>query len=537
MEALLHQLTGNPVAALFVIIALGSALGGLKVSGISLGSSGVLFVALLFGYLGVGLPVDLQELGIILFVYAVGLQAGPRFFNQFRQRGLVFAKIGLVVVGAGALMTWIVSLLFRMDPALAVGMYAGALTSTPGLAAAMDAARSPLVTVGYGVAYPFGVIGVVLFVQLLPRLVKVNLNAEEQRLKSMEQDTEKLQRRQFRVSNPACIGRTLAELNVHRLSAVNITRISREQRVLPARRDVVLQDGDILVAVGRRDELDKLPVLFGEEVQGEEVFNTTDVVARDVIVSNEAMVGHSLAELQLPAAYGVVISRVFREELDFTPTGDYVLELGDTLRLTGSRQDCERFVEAVGQQEKRIYETSMTALSLGIVLGVLLAYHEFSLPGGATFRLGLAGGPLLVSLVLAHFGRVGRLNIRIPRGAKYVLQQLGLVLFLAGAGTAAGNGLGPILSQSGLTLLVAGALITLISAAVGLAASWWWFRLDFLSVLGAISGAMTSTPALGAVSDLTSRPEPVLAYTGVYPVALIMITVISQFLYFLIWSP
>ncbi len=533
MEALLQSLGAHPVAALFVVVALGSMLGSLRIAGLSLGASGVLFVGLAFGRLGLRLPADLQELGIILFVYAVGLQAGPRFFNQFRRRGLVFAKIGLWVVGAGAAMTWIATRLLDLDPGLAVGMYAGALTSTPGLAAATDAARSPLVTLGYGIAYPFGVVGVVLFVQLLPRLLRIDLNREEQRLKSVEADTEKLQRRQYRLSNPACIGRTLADLQVHRLSEVNITRISREGRVIPALRDVTLQAGDVLVAVGRRAELDKLPLLFGEEVQGDEIFNTTDVVARDVVVSNADMVGRSLARLQLPATFGVVVSRVFREELDFAPTGDYVLELGDTLRVAGSRSDCERFVEAVGQQEKRIHETSIAALSLGIVLGVVLAYREFTLPGGAVFRLGLAGGPLLVSLVLAHYGRIGSLNVRTPRGAKYILQQLGLVLFLAGAGTSAGAGLSAVLSSSGWALLLAGAVITLASSALGLAVSWWWYRLDLLTVLGAVSGAMTATPALGAASAMTSRPEPVLAYTGVYPVALIAITVVCQLLYFL----
>jgi putative transport protein len=533
VETLLKSLAVHPVAALFVVVALGSALGSLRIAGLSLGASGVLFVGLAFGHFGLSLPPDLQELGIILFVYAIGLQAGPRFFNQFRRRGLVFAKIGLWVVGAGAVMTWAAARLLHLDPAMAVGMYAGALTSTPGLAAATDAARSPLVTLGYGVAYPFGVVGVVLFIQVLPRLLRINLATEEQRLKAVEADTEKLQRRQFRLSNPACIGRTLADLQLHRLSEVNVTRIYRQQRVLPARGDLMLQAGDILVAVGRREELDKLPVLFGEEVQGEEVFNTTDVVARDVVVSNADMVGRSLSQLQLPATYGVVVSRVFREELDFAPTGDYVLELGDSLRLTGSRPDCERFVQAVGQQEKRIHETSITALSWGIVLGVVLAYREFSLPGGAVFRLGLAGGPLLVSLVLAHYGRIGHLNIRTPRGAKYILQQLGLVLFLAGAGTTAGAGLGEVLSESGLTLLLAGAVITLASSAAGFAVSWWLYRLDLLTVLGAVSGAMTSTPALGAASTQTDRPEPVLAYTGVYPVALITITVVCQFLYFL----
>jgi len=531
---MIDQFISHPVALLFVIIALGSALGNLRVARISLGSSGVLFVGLLFGHLGVTLPSTLQELGIILFVYAIGLQAGPRFFNQFRQRGIIFAKIGVIVVGGGALITWATTVIMGLDPALAVGMYAGALTSTPGLAAAMDAAGDPRVSVGFGVAYPFGVIGVVLLVQLLPRILGVNIAAEEKRLSHAESASRKLQRRQFRVNNPACIGKSLADLQLHRFSEVNITRLSRAGQVSPVRQNESLQQNDVVVAVGRPDELQKLEILFGEEIEDDEIFETTDVVSRDAMVSSDSMVGKSLKDLEVVKSYGVVISRVFREELDFIPTGSYTLELGDLIRVVGTRNDCERFVQAVGEKEKRIYETSIPALSIGIFLGVLLAYKEFSLPGGATFRLGLAGGPLFVSLVLAHFGRIGRLNIRTPRPAKYILQQLGLVLFLAGAGTAAGGSIGQVIAESGFSLLLAGLLVTLLSALLGFLVSRYVFKQDFLTVLGSICGAMTSTPALGAIGELSSRSEPVLAYTGVYPVALIVITVVCQFLYFVI---
>lgn len=531
---LINELVTHPISALFLVIALGTGLGNLRLANLSLGTSGVLFVGLLFGHFGLVIPKVIEDLGIILFVYAIGLQAGPRFFNQFRQRGVLFAKIGITVICVGAAATWLLTRLMHIDPALAIGMFAGAMTSTPGLAAATDAARNPTVGLGFGLAYPFGVIGVVLFVQLLPRLLRIDLAGEATRLKQAASSNKPLQRRQFRVSNPACFGRTLAQLQLHQISEVNITRISRENQVMPASPDSALEANDVVLAVGRPDELEKLTLLFGEEMFGEDIFATTDVVARDVMVSNDQMVGKTLAELQILKRYGIVISRVFREELDFVPTGSYRIELGDTMRLTGSRQDCDKFVAEAGQQEKRIHETSITALSIGILLGILLAYKEFSLPWGGSFRLGLAGGPLLVSLVLAHFGRIGRLNIRTPRGAKYVLQQLGLVLFLAGAGTAAGGSIGGVLSNSGAAILLAGALVTVVSALSGFVTAYWVYRLDFLTVLGAISGAMTSTPALGAISDLSDRNEPILAYTAVYPVALIFITVISQVLYFLL---
>jgi len=531
---MLQQIITHPVAVLFLIVALGSALGSLKVASISLGASGVLFVALLFGHIGFKLQEDIQQLGIILFVYAVGLQAGPRFFNQFKARGILFAKIGITVVASGAAITWIVSRLFDLNSSLAVGMFAGAMTSTPGLAAAMDAARDPTVSVGYGVAYPFGVVGIVLFVQLLPRLLGVNLDQEEEKLGKEQPKGKQVSRRQFIVSNPACFEKSLIELRFHQFIEVNISRIRRGDQVMPARPETCLQHGDIVLAVGKEEELEKLRIIFGEETQGEDLLKTQEVIARDVFVSNKDMTGKTLGELGIVENYGVVITRAFREEMEFVPTGKFVLEIGDSIRVTGSQENCDRFVAAAGQQEKRVYETSILALSLGISAGVFLGFKEFELPGGASFRLGLAGGPLLVSLVLAHYGRIGRLNIRIPRGAKYIMSQLGLVLFLAGAGTAAGNSFAAVVADSGVRLLAAGALITLGSAFIGFIVSRYLLRLDFLSVLGTVSGAMTSTPALGAITEISDSRQPLLAYSAVYPVALIFITVICQFLYFLL---
>jgi putative transport protein len=531
---MLTQVIDNPIAALFLIVALGTFIGQFRVSSISLGSSGVLFAGLLFGHLGVELPRTIESLGIILFVYAVGLQAGPRFFNQFRQRGVMFAMVAMVVVGVGAATTWSVTRLLEIDPVLAIGMYAGAMTSTPGLAAATDVASDPRVGVGYGVAYPLGVIAVVLFVQLLPRILKIDLRKEEKRLAEQEPKAKKLERRQFRISNPACVGKTLAELQIQQISEINITRISRDDKVYPARRHSTLELGDVILAVGRAEELDKLVILFGEEIHGEAILESTDVVARDAVVSTDEMAGKALSELQLPKNWGVVVSRVFREDLNFVPTADYVLDVGDLIRVTGSREEVERFVATVGQQEKRIHETNIPSLALGIFLGVLLAYKEFSLPGGISFRLGLAGGPLLVSLVLAHFGRIGRFNIRTPRGAKYIMQQLGLVLFLASAGTAAGSALGSVIRESGASLLLAGFLVTTVAALSGLLFAHFYLRQDLLTVLGSISGAMTSTPALGALGELSDRSEPIFAYSGVYPVALILITALCQLLYYLL---
>ena len=288
------------------------------------------------------------------------------------------------------------------------------------------------------------------------------------------------------------------------------------------------------MAVGTTSELDKLQLLVGEEASEESMMDSGGVVARDVMVSNRDITGRTLRALRLNSVHKVVASRVFRENLTFTPDADFIVEVGDMLRVIGDKDDVETFVTMAGQQEKRVHETNIAVLALGISLGVLLAYYEFTLPGGIHFRLGLAGGPLFVSLILAHFGRIGRLNVRTPRGAKHFMQQLGLVLFLAGAGVSAGGSLTRVVQESGLQILAAAMAITLISCLSGLLAARFLFKQNFLAVLGAITGAMTSTPALGVISDLTDRSEPFLAYSAVYPVALILMTISCQVLVYLL---
>lgn len=523
----------HPVGVFFLIVAIGSGLGKIRFANISLGTSGVLFVGLLFGHYGYELPVSFQNLGIILFVYAVGLEAGPRFFNQFRSSGLTFAKIGIVVVFSGAAVTWVLTTFLGLDPALGVGMFAGALTSTPGLAAAMDAAGNPAVGVGYGLAYPFGVIGVVLFIQVIPRILRINLSSEEKQAHEEENRLTRITRRQFRVTNPACIGKSLADLRIRGLCKVTITRLKKKNIVIPAAKNCKLELSDVIMAVGTKSELGKLKLIVGEEASEEAMMDSGGVVARDVMISNREITGRTLRALRLNSSHKVVVSRVFRENLTFTPDADFIVEVGDMLRVIGDSEDVEKFVTIAGQQEKRVHETNIAVLALGISLGVLLAYYEFVLPGGIHFRLGLAGGPLFVSLILAHFGRIGRLNIRTPRGAKHFMQQLGLALFLAGAGVSAGGSLTGVVQESGVQILAAAMAITLFSCLAGLLAARFLFKQNFLAVLGAITGAMTSTPALGVISDLTDRSEPFLAYSAVYPVALILMTICCQVLVYL----
>ncbi len=529
---MLQDLLHNPVCVLFLIIAIGYLIGAIKVLGFSLGSSAVLFVALAFGHFGQTVPKVLADLGVILFVYSVGLQAGPRFFKTFRDRGVMFAQIGLIVILTAATLAWAAARWLDLPPPLAMGVFAGALTSTPGLAAAVDTLNDTSVSVGYGIAYPFGVVGVVLFVQIIPRLLKNGQAGEsESSAASPAKPKRRLRSKQYRVENPQCDGKTLAELDFHSMTSANISRVWHQGAVTPALRDSTLHVGDVVLAVGAAKELAKLVFLLGPEVDLEGIFKETEnVIARDVFVTEGDVAGKTIGELQINERFGVVITRVWREDFDMVPTGKFRLEIGDLLRCVGRPEDCEVFEKSVGQHEIRIHETTILPFSLGVVLGVIVGMTPIPLPGGITARLGLAGGPLLVGLLLGYFRGLWGLRLRTPYAVRYLLRELGVVFFLAGAGTNAGEQFLGVLQEQGGTLVLTGAVVTLVPMVLAFFFTRYVYKLDTGSALGTVCGSMTSTPGLGAVCANMDAEEPTLAYATVYPVALIAVTVAAQVL-------
>ncbi|MDD5556720.1 MAG: TrkA C-terminal domain-containing protein [bacterium] len=524
----MNGLFAQPVSSLLAVMGLGYLLGRVRIRTISLGPSAILFVALLLGAFGFTVPKIIGDLGVVLFVYAVGLQAGPRFFHTFRRRGIPFALIALAVGAAGAAVAVLATLLCRVPAPLAVGMFTGALTSTPGLAAALNATGDPSVSVGYGIAYPFGVVAVVLFVQVLPKILGASL-AEEERAEEAEAGV-RVARRQFVVRNPNFTGRPLKELRLHEMAAANLTRLRRGSDILPVTAETCFMTGDVVSAVGGEADLDRLRLILGEETEDPDLMRSGAVDARNVLLSSAEIVGRPLSELRLVDRFGIILTRVRRDAMEFIPTARFVLEIGDSVRAVGEPSACEAFARFAGQQEKRIHETNMTALAVGMAAGVVAGMVPIGLPGGVTLRLGLAGGPLIVGLLLSHYGRVGSFNVRTPHAAKYILRELGLAFFLAWAGAGAGGSAAPVLREHGLALVLLGAAATALPMLAGLLLARRLFSLDILTTLGVICGSMTSTPALGAVSASTTSERPAVAYAAAYPVALIAVTVFAQLL-------
>jgi len=532
----MSDLLSIEMLVLFAILAIGTWVGSISIRGVSLGSAGVLFTAMILGHFGFKAPAPVMDLGLLLFVYAVGLQAGPRFFRTFRKHGIRFAVIAAVVASAGALTTVFVQRWLRLPYDLATGLFTGALTCTPALAGAIDAlsrlphGTSGAVSVGYGIAYPFGMIGVVLLIQAMPALFRRNVHHEEAEWRNeKESKTPGLEARQYRVTNPNCDRQKVSEINPRRMIQANISRIKHGDRVFAATADRILYLGDVVMVVGSPEELDKMRLLIGEETQVCMDVNS-DVLSTDVEVTESSLTGKKLGEMRLWEQYTVVITRIRRQGVEITPAGNITLEMGDNLRVVGDKQAVESFVAQIHGHPRRAEETNMLPFLFGLLAGILVGAIPIHLPNGLRVHLGSAGGAFLVSLIVGHFGGMGPLRLYVPAAAKNLSRELGLMLFLAGAGTNAGARFVEILSQQGLILLVGGALVTIMSVFAGLLTMFTFYRMNMLAVMGALTAAMTNPPGLGAANAQTDSDLPTISYASVYPVALIFKIVLAQLL-------
>lgn len=521
---------------LFAILALGSWLGSLSIRGVSLGTAAVFFVGLAFGHFGLIIPKPIMDLGLLLFVYAVGLQAGPRFFRMFKRQGREFVIVAAAAIIAAGAMTLLMARLFGMSWALASGMFTGALTNTPALASTMDAVgridqnQTAAVLVGYGIAYPLSIVGVTLLIPLLPKLLRRSIDdAEREWCNSQAGERTSLSKRQFRVVNANLEGKRLRDLDTHRLSQVNISRVQHNDQVVTGTPGVVLHVGDVILAVGADEELEKLHLLVGEEVHVEMAANSR-TVSREMFVTEEKLAGKRLMDLHVWDRYAVIITRIRRAGIEITPVGTSTLELGDTLRVVGDDAALDEFAQMVGGNTRKIDETNMVPFLIGILLGIIVGLIPIPLPNELTIKLGAAGGALLVSLLLGHFGRIGPLPLYVPVAARNISRELGLMLFLAGAGANAGGQLIQVIQEQGGGVFVAGAAITLAAVIVTVIVTHLIYKMNLLSVLGLTSSVMTNPPALAAGVNQTATDVPAVTYASAYPVVLIFKILVAQIL-------
>ncbi|MCK5814339.1 MAG: transporter [Flavobacteriaceae bacterium] len=519
---------------LFLVIAVGIAIGKIKIKGINFDISAVIFVAIFCGYLYDIYDIEfelspvVQNIGLVLFIYTIGIQAGPSFFNAFKDQGSKLITLAVITVTSGALVAIGISFLYEVDINMMTGLLTGALTSTPGLAAAIQSSGSPLASIGYGIAYPFGVLGVILFVKLSPKLFGISIAEEEKKYKqSLISAILPVKNENFIISNKNVDGKTIKELNIRFMTKANISRIMRSnQETIAPSSDVVLHLGDVVKAVGTVEALNRIEVLLGDPTNIK-IPRSGSFEVKWYVVSKKGVVNKTIAELNLMENYNATITRIRRSSVDLVPRPSTRIRYGDKLLVSCSKGNVPAITQLFGNSLKRIGETSFLPVALGIVLGIMLG--SFAIPlGSFSFKLGLTGGVLMAALFLSWKGKTGPVIWNLSGPANQVLRQLGLLLFLTPVGIKAGGSLMQAIDEHGLILFVYGAAITLVPMLITVLVGRFVLKLNLLSILGAITGGMTSTPGLSASDSMTDSNAPQIAYATVYPFALVLIIIVTE---------
>lgn len=523
------DLLSNSYFALFLIILIGFIIGRIKIKGISLDISAVIFVALVFGHYGVVIPKDFQYLGLVLFIFTIGLQAGPSFFESFKMNGRDLAILSTILIVSSSLMAFVVFYFFGIDKNLVIGLLNGALTSTPGLAAAIDATGSSLASIGYGIGYPFGVIGVIIFVSLLPKFLKVDLLKEEVKYKKeMLEGYPEILKKYFIVENENVIGKSFKDLNVRFMTKAVISRIMHNGKIIVPTPDIILNKGDIIKAVGSGDSLERIKLLIGSETD-QEIPMDTNFDVRSLLVTNKDVVKKTLGQLNILNTYNATITRIRRSGINISPTSTSKLQFGDKLVVVCHKDNVEHVTRVFGDDDKKLSDTDFFPIATGIILGILVGKLSINL-GSFSFSLGLTGGILLVALILGRTGKTGPIMWTMTGASNQLLRQFGLLFFLAAVGTSAGSSMVETFLVYGVELFVYGILITLLPMIITTIIARFFFKMNLLTLLGTLTGSMTSTPGLAAVDNMVDTDAPAVAYATVYPIAMVLLIIVVQIL-------
>jgi putative transport protein len=527
---------------LFTVIAIGYGVGELRIRGFKLGVAAVLFVGLGFGALSPELTITpfIITLGLAIFVYTIGLSSAAGFFASFRRHGfndVYFAIFTVLVSGA---MAWGIGRWLGFDAALTGGLYAGASTNTPALAGLLDAIQkggaagaveglSEQAVVGYSLAYPMGVLGVMLGIILLQKLFRVNYEAEAKDLQNDYPLGEALTSRTLTVENPAIIGKSLREFLRGKDIRVAFGRIQHEDKISLSNWNTVPESGDQLVLIGTEEAITEAAAFVGPVARLQLSYDRSVFDVRRLFVSNDDIAGKTIASLNLQERFNLLITRVQRGDMDLLATGDTVLELGDRILLVAHRDDLPELFKVFGNSYEALSRINLLSFGLGITLGLLLGMIEITMPGGYTFSLGYAGGPLIVALILGQLRRTGPVVWTLPYGANLTLRQVGLIFLLAGIGIRSGQTFYlTLLTDLGYKVFLAGGAISILGTISTLVIGFKVLKIPF----SFLSGMVGSQPAvLDFAVEQAGNKYPTIGYTRLLPVVLIGKILAVQILY------
>jgi putative transport protein len=525
----------EPMVVLTAILMLGSFLGSLSYRGFKLGSLGVLFIGALFGGFGCQIPTGVADFGLLIFVFAVGLQAGPRFFRTFLKASRRIILLAVVPSVVAVVLGVISAKLLSVGGAETIGAFASALTNTPTFAAAIDmfgpnSLESARASVSFGIVYPFATLLVVLAMRLIPQIYKSDLVKEDlEWLAEMRRENPPVIVRNFKITNPNCSGKTIRDLDFGQRGNIRFSRIKRGKESILPNPDTALDLGDIVTVIVLEGDLPLAAILLGEEITitpfGE------DLVEGEVELTQSSLVGRSLRELRLLDSHHILITKIKRQGIEFIARGVTHIEFGDQLTLVGSKKNVDEFISQAGSQAHVIDETTMVPLLGGLFAGVCFGLLQFPIFGSVTLSFGLAGGAFLVAILMGHFGKLGPFNLHVPQAAKNLCRELGLILFLASTGLSAGSeALGAFNSAASLAPIVVGVVVNLSAIFSFVILSHYYFRENMLATLGGLCGFMTNATGLAAVREQSGSELPCVIYSAVYPLSLIAKVLVGQLL-------
>ena len=540
------QPVAHAIGALAFVCVLGMVLGSLKFRGIGLGTAGVLFAGIIVGHFGK--PVDshtlhfVKEFGLLLFVFTIGLQLGPGFFATLRDQGVKLNVLAAAIVMLGAVSAPLIGWLSGFDMAAVLGIYSGAVTNTPSLGAGSQtlstlpniaADRLELPALGYAVTYPMAIVGIIGTLLVLKQLFRIDPAREATEFAEKRRaPVEALERRTLVVTNSNLRGVRLDAIPGRIESRVTISRVSSRNGTVVATDATVIQENDRLAVVGTRAGLEQFERVIGKRSDEDLVLHESEITSRRVVATDRAALGKTVDQLNLDDRFGVAVTRVTRADLEMTAVPGLHLQFGDQLQIVGRTEDLDRAASAVGNSLKELNETHFIPLFIGIVLGIALGTMPIAFPGlPQPIRLGLAGGPLVVALILGRIGRIGRQVWHMPMNTNLAFREFGIALFFAAVGLGAGaKFFATVFTATGLYWLLAGFCVTVLPILlIGIFARAVW-KVNFMDLSGFIAGSMTDPPALAFACNVAGSDAPTVGYATVYPLTTLLRILSAQIL-------
>ena len=533
------------------VIAVGVLLGKIKFFGVSLGVTFVLFTGIICGHFGftgnTQILAFMQDFGLILFVFCIGLQVGPSFFTSFKKGGVSMnvVAVGVVLLNVAVALGLYYALGGRVELPMMVGILCGAVTNTPGLGAANEALTQlgydgPQIAMGYACAYPLGVLGIIGSIILVRLLCRINLKKEEEELALQEGADPHLTPYQMHleVHNEALNGKTLLQVKTFMGRDFVISRILQNGHVSIPNKDTIFHVGDQMLVVCAEDDAEAIIAFIGPKVEVNWTKQDTPMVSRRILVTQSKMNGKRLGQLHFSSIYGVNVTRVNRSGMDIFASPDLTLQVGDRVMVVGPQDAIERVASLLGNSMKRLEHPNIVTIFVGIFLGILFGSLPIAFPGIPTpVKLGLAGGPLIVSILIGRFGYKLKLVTYTTMSANLMLREIGIALFLASVGVKAGaNFVQTVVEGDGMLYVGCGFLITIIPLLIMGVFGRYYYKINYFKLMGLLAGSTTDPPALAYASQVTGSNAPAVGYSTVYPVTMFLRILTAQLLILILAS-